>query len=297
MLAAPPGAPAHAGPDGIAGKIFGVPVSMGNYAFAKRVAATFPRPWGAADLPEAEREPVVWENLILHYEGFRRGITATEDELDAAVNELLKDQQQGLNRRGQPDAYRRWVSQTLRQDVELFENQVRYLVEIRKLKDHVLGQQRVAVTEAEIRQEFLGDQHHVGGELVVFPTRSAAESFYQEVKDPGRWDAMKARGAPAVRPVSPMAVTAIVDLWGVPRDQILAFHAMSPGSVGPPMPFGRQWAVGRLLEKRTGDLRDLPRERDHYAKRVERKKKHQALEQWVEALKRAARPEIFVTSP
>ena len=201
-------------PAAVAGEIFGTPVSMGNYSFAKRVAYTFPRPWGAADLPPAEREQVVWENLILHYEGFRQGIAVTEDELDAAVNELLKDQRQSFSRRGDPGAYRQWVSETLREDVGLFEDQIRYVVQIRKLKDHVLQQQRVTVTEEELRQEFLGDRHHVGGELVVLDTRDEAEAFYRDVKGPDRWDAMKARGTHAVRPASPMTLTVIIDLWG-----------------------------------------------------------------------------------
>jgi hypothetical protein len=270
---------------------------MGNYSFAKRVAYTFPRPWGAADLPPAERERAVWDHLILHFEGFRQGITVTEDDLDAAVNELLKDQRQSFTRRGLPDAYRRWVSETLREDVELFESQVRYVVQIRKLKDHILRQQHVAVTEEEMRQEFLSDQHHVGGELVVLPTKDEAEAFYRDVKDPDRWDAMKAGGTPAVRPVSPMTLSAIIDLWGVPRAQIQRFHAMGLGSVGPPMPFGKQWGVFRLLEKRTGDLQGFSKERHRYVKKVEWKKKYQALEQWVDALKQSARPRILVRPP
>jgi hypothetical protein len=281
----------------IAGEIFGVPVSMGNYSFAKRVAYMFPRPWGAADLPPAEREQVVWENLILHFEGFRQGIAVTEDDLDAAVNELLKAQRQAFSRRGDPDAYRRWVSETLQEDVALFESQISYLVQIRKLKDHVLRQQRVAPTEEELRQEFLSDQHHVGGELVVSATKDEAEAFYQAAKDPNRWDAMKARGTHPVRPMSPMTLSAIIDLWGVPREQIHALHAMSLGSVGPPMPFGKQWGVLRLLEKRTGDLGRFAKERAHYVKKVERKKEYQALQQWIEALKLTARPAIFVAPP
>jgi hypothetical protein len=283
--------------DSIAGEIFGVPVSMGNYSFAKRVAYTFPRPWGAADLPLAEREQVVWDNLILHFEGFRQGITVTEDELDAAVNDLLKDQRQSFSRRRDPDAYRRWVSETLREDVELLESQIRYVLQIRKLKDHVLKQQRVAVTEEEMRQAFLSDQHHVGGELVVFTTKDEAEAFYRDVKDPKRWEAMKTRGTHSVRPMSPMTLSAIIDLWGAPRGQIQTLHAMSLGSVGPPIPFGKQWGVLRLLEKRTGDLRDFPKERDRYVKRVEWKKKYQALEEWIDGLKRSARPTILVRPP
>lgn len=57
--------------------------------------------------------------------------------------------------RGDPDAYRRWLSETLREDVDLFENQIRYLLQIRKLKDQVFQEQRVTVTEEEMQQEFL----------------------------------------------------------------------------------------------------------------------------------------------
>lgn len=93
------------------------------------------------------------------------------------------------------------------------------------------------------------------------------------------------------------ALTAIIDLWGVPGEQIHALHAMRLGSVGPPIPFGKQWGVLRLLEKRTGDLRGFPKERAHYVRKVERKKEYQALQQWIEALKQTARPAIFVTPP
>lgn len=281
-------------PKGIAGEIFGVPVSIGNYLFAKRVAYTFPSPWGAADLPPEGREPVIWENLILHYEAFRRGITVTEEELNAAVDHFLKDQGQPFSRRGDADAYRRWVSETLSEEAELFENQIRYLVQIRKLKHQVLQQQRVTVTETEMQQGFLNDQHHVGGELVGLDTKEAADAFYQAVKGPNGWDAMKDRGTYQVRLVSPMTLSAIFDLWGVPKDQIHAFHAMRPGSIGSPMPFGKKWGVFRLLEKRTGDLKDFPAERDVYSRKVEMKKKHHALTQWVEELKSSARLKTLV---
>ena len=42
-----------------AGEIFGQPVSASNYYFAKRVAYMFARPWGAADLPEADRDAFI----------------------------------------------------------------------------------------------------------------------------------------------------------------------------------------------------------------------------------------------
>lgn len=157
-----------------------------------------------------------------------------------------------------------------------------------------LQEQRVTVTEKEMRQEFLNEKNRVGGELVVLNTKEAAEAIYKDVKDVKRWEGMKARGTYQVRPVSLMSLTAIIDLWGAPKEQIQAFHAMSLGSIGPPMPFGTKWGVFRLLEKRTGDLQDFPNERDFYFRKVEMKKKYQALKQRVEQLKKAARLKIFV---
>lgn len=279
-----------------AGEIFGVPVSLGNYAFAKRVAYTFPRPWGASDLPAKDREPLIWESLILHYEAFRRGIEAPEEELDAMVNELLTSQKLPFTRRGDPEAYRRWVVETLYEDVPLLENQVRFLIQIRTLKDRVRAEQAVTVTDAEMQEEFLNEKHHLGGEMVTFETREEAEAFYGDVKDPPRWDEMKAKGAHQVRPVSLMTVEAYVDLWGIPREQLLAFHAMPLGSVGPPMPFGKQWCVYRLLDKRTGDLKEFPAERDAYYAQVEMKKRYEALARWIEALKASAALNVLLPS-
>ena len=275
-----------------AGEIFGIPVSMSNYVFAKRVADMFPRPWGAADLPEKDREPIIWETLILNYESFRRGITATDDEIEAMVDELLRNQEQTFTRRGKPEEYRAWVTKTLGYDAELLENQVKFLIQIRKLKDQVRDEQVVTATEPEMQREFLNEKNHVSGEMVVFDTKEAAQAFYDEVKATGKWDAMKAEGKRPIRPVSLMTLEAYMDLWGIPKEQIDAFHDLDIGSVGPPMPFGRQWAVYRLLEKRTGDLKDFPKERDSYAQQLKARKQYEALKQWIEDLKAQAQLQV-----
>ncbi|MBI3011069.1 MAG: peptidyl-prolyl cis-trans isomerase [Candidatus Omnitrophica bacterium] len=277
----------------VAGEIFGTPVSVGNYAFAKRVASMFPRPWGASDLPEAEREPAIWESLILHYEAFRRGVRATDEEVETMVNGLLRNYDRPFGRRDDPDAYRRWVVETLYEEVELFENQIRYLIQIQKLKDQMLQEQRTVADEEELRQEFLNEKHHVGGEMVTFDTQEDAQTFYEQVNDPKAWETMKAKGDSKVRPVSLMTLEAYMDLWGIPKDQMYAFHAMELGAVGPPMPFGKHWCVYRLLEKRTGDLKDFPAARDAYQKQVEMKKKYEALKRWIEQLKVSARLRVF----
>jgi hypothetical protein len=278
-----------------AGTLFGQPVSMENYLFAKRVAYMFPRPWGAADMPEAEREDVIWESLILHFESFRRGITTTDEQVNTLADEVLKGHGKTFTRRGDPDAYRRWLSQDLREDVELFENQLRYLIQIRQLKERILQEQRVDATQAEMEQEFLNEKHHVGGEMVTFESKDDAQRFYERMQEPGAWDTMKAEGVLPVRPVSMMTIEAYVDLWGVPLKQMLDFHALEIGAVGPPMAFGKQWAVYRLLEKRTGDLAEFPAQAEAYRKQVEVKKRYAGQQAAIKKLKESAKLKVFTT--
>ncbi len=271
----------------VAGYLFGVPVPAGNYYFAKRVSYMFPRPW-EEQLQGAERERAIWEALILHYESFRQGVTVSDEELERRIASVLRGQQLEFTRGGDPAAYTAWVRETLGEDVELFENQMRYLLQIDKLKERMRTSFTVAVTDEEMQQEFLNEQHHVGGEMVTFDTLEAAQTFYGEVNDPVRWERMKARGEPPVRPVSLMTLEAYMDLWSIPKDQMYAFHAMELGSIGPPMPFGRQWCVYRLLDKRTGDLAAFSAARDAYLKQLTAKKQYERLKEWTEELKRSA---------
>lgn len=275
----------------VAGYIFNVPVPAGNYYFAKRVAYMFPHPWEEGLTPE-QREQAIWEALILHYESFRRGVSLTDEELESKINGVLQSQKQAFTRAGDPAAYAAWIKSATGEDVALFENQMRYLFQVEKLKNQIRESLTVPVTDEELQQEFLNEQNHVGGEMVTFDKKEDAETFYEQVKTPAAWDAMKKQGDRQVRPVSLMTLEAYMDLWSVPKDQMYAFHAMAIGAVGPPMPFGKQWCVYRLLEKRTGDLKDFPPKRDSYAKQVTARKRYEALKKWIEELQASAHLKI-----
>ena len=281
----------------IAGYIFGVPVPVGNYYFAKRVFYTFPHPWEEG-LSDADRERAIWEALILHYESFRREIAVSDEELNRRINSVLKGDKQSFTRSGDPEAYRQWVKEKLNEDVDLFENQMRYLLQVDKLKDQVRQSLPVTVTEEEMHQEFLNEKNHVGGEMVTFDKKEDAQAFYEQVKEPAAWEAMKAKGDYKVQPVSLMTLEAYMDLWGIPKEQMYAFHAMELGSIGPPMPFGtKQWCVYRLLDKRTGDLKDFPKERDAYVQQLTTKKQYEDLKRWIEKLKTSANLNIVPLAP
>lgn len=304
--AAPPATAASAPADPIvrpdleapAGEIFGVPVSVGNYAFAAQVAAMYSAPWGAADVPEDQRQAHIWENLMLHYEGTRQGITVSDDEVEDLVNQFLSSAKQPFTRRGDSAAYERWVSQAAGESVGLFENQMRYLLQIRKFKEQIFETQQVEATDEEALQEFRNERNHVGGEMAVFNAKSDADAFYGTAQSPKQWEKMKAAGQQEIRPVALMTLEAYIDLWSIPKAQIEAFHAMELGVVGPPMPFGTtQWCVYRLLEKRVADPEEFPNVRDSYVKQVQMKKKFEARARWIESFKQSANLKIFLPTP
>jgi len=84
-----------------------------------------------------------------------------------------------------------------------------------------------------------------------------------------------------------------VELWGISKEQIYAVHALELGSVAPPMPFGTKWCVYRLLDKRVGNLEELPAQRDAYVQQVTRKKQYEAFTRRIEALKRSANVKVY----
>lgn len=299
----PPSSKAEAGPgdptapivpaaDAPAGVIFGYPVSSSNYYLAKYISMKYPTPREERATP-AQREQYIWENLILSFEAYRRGIHATDQQFEDRINLVLRSQGQPFTRAGDPAAYAAWVTGQVNETVAGFENHMRYLLEIDLLKDQVRLAAPVTVTDEEIRQEFLNEGHHVGGEMVVFPTRDEAAAFYATVAAPGQWDAMKSSGR-EVRPVGLMTLEAYIDLWGVPREQIYAFHALEPGAVGEPMPFGDEWAVVRLGEKRIADESQLPAKAESYRQQLVMKQQYRALEEWIERLKADAKLTVLL---
>lgn len=277
----------------LAGQIFDAPVPMGNYYFAKRVHGMFQTPEERAMTPE-QMEQHVWHNLVLSFEASRRQIEVTEEEFSQWVDSVLSVLELKFTRAANPDEYKKWIEETLKQSVELFENQMRYLATIEKLKREIVKEMQVTVTEEEMRKDYLNTENHVAGEYLLFDKKEEADAFYNENRDIAKWDAYKAASADKVKPFMMITVQAIVDLWGVPQEQIDEFHAMDLGMVGKPLPFGTQWGVFRLLEKRTGDFTNYESKKENLQKRVEARKKYQAGQDWIKNIDKEAKIQVWV---
>jgi hypothetical protein len=241
-----------------------------------------------------QMEKHIWHNLVLSFEASRRQIELTPEEFDQWVDSVLQVLELPFTRTQEPEKYKAWVQDTLKQSVELFENQMRYLAQIEKLKREMIKEMQVTVTEEEMIEDFMSVGNHVGGEFLLFKTKEEADDFYQKHRDAAAWESYKSENSDKIRPFHPITVQAIVDLWGVPRQQINAFHALPIGTVGEPMPFGADWGVFRLLEKRTGEMANFEKERENVKKRVEIRKQYQARDAWVDNLDERAQIKVFV---
>lgn len=276
-----------------AGEMFGTPVPAGNYYFAKRVHSIFQTPEEIKMTPE-EKERLIWHNLALSFEAYRRKIEVTPEEFSQWVDSVLAALNLPFTRTKDPEAYRKWCEEELKESVEVFENQMRYLASIEKLKREIVKEMEVTVSEEEIQEDFLNVENHVGGEYQIFATREEAQAFYEAHRQKKKWEKYKKENPDKIKPFHPITLQAIIDLWGVPKDVIYRFHALEEGEVGEPMPFGTQWGVFRLTEKRTGDLNLLPERREQSLKRVESRKKYEAAKKWVDDLYENAQIKVWI---
>ncbi len=277
----------------LAGEIFGAPVPIGNYYFAKQVHGTFQTP-EERKMTAEEMEKNIWHNLILSFEASRRKIEVTEKEFEEWVDSVLTALELKFSRAKEPEKYKEWIEVTLKGTVELFENQMRYLATIEKLKREMVKEMQVTVSEDEMKDDFMNTENHVGGEYTLFDTKNEADDFYSANHEAKAWDDYKLQNAVKIKPFMLITLQAIIDLWGVPHDQIYEFHGMTLGTVGKPLPFGTKWGVFRLQEKRTGNLADLDAQREKLKSRVEARKKYQARNDWLEEIDKQAQIKVLI---
>ena len=90
-----------------------------------------------------------------------------------------------------------------------------------------------------------------------------------------------------------MPLETYMGVWSIPKEQMYAFHALPIGAIGTPMPFGNQWCVYRLLEKRVANLEEFSSKQDEYYKQLTLKKQYEALKAWIEDLKRSAHLKVL----
>ncbi len=124
----------------IAGEFAGwdVKVPLGNYYFVKGAISVFGTRWGGEPQTEQELEDRIWEQLLLSYEAHKRNIKVEQKEVDEEISKMLNGEKVAFDWQKDKDAYGEWVKQRTNETVELFENQLRHLIQLENLRKQLL---------------------------------------------------------------------------------------------------------------------------------------------------------------
>jgi len=288
----------------IAGTFYGDDVSKENYMFVMRIVTSFRTPWGVIPRDRKQAEKRVWDELILSYEAHRRQITVGKKELENKITETLKGDNVSFNWKESPDEYEQWVKKSLNESVELFENQMNHLVQVKKLREQVLDSIDPSVTEEEAFQEFLNENNSLSVKLGEFDTLVEAQQFYERVKnDPDEWERAVKEDYKSIpedrmfRQPGFVALEFLIEMWKFPRKAVFDMIEMEIGEIYPPEPIYEGYGVFKILDVRRADESNFSKRKESYFKQLRSRKKYNGFKDWLSNLRENADIQIYMEPP
>jgi len=278
----------------IVGQIFESPVPVNNYYFVKRTLMVFGNKWGPQPKTQEELEDVIWEQLVLSYEAFRRNSAVTKQERDAEIARVLQEEKAAFDWKKDKDAYTKWVKEKTGEEAELFENQINHLLQLKKLRDEVMNSFTPAVSEEESHEAFLDEQDSIELELAQFDTKEAADEFHNKVlKDSKFWDEQKGKAPNNFRRPGLVTLIFLIDIWKIPRDDLYKMLKMGIGNIYQAAPIYKGYGVFKVLAKRLADEAAYTKLKYSYHDKVAAMKKYEGLNEWIKKLKQDANIKIY----
>ena len=276
------------------GEFFGVPVPAENYYFVKSAIMVFGNKWGAQPRTTEELDKCVWDQLLLSIVAYNKNITVDQNEIDAEVDGILKAEGKALDRKADRDGYVRWIQEKTNEPVGLFENQIRHLIQIKKLRQEVIDSITPEVNEEEARQKFLNQYNTLGLELVQFDSESEADEFYKKVRaDPRLWEKQKKKTPDKFKRPGFVSLEFLIDIWQIPSDAAYKMMEREEGDSYPPRPIYKGFGVFKILLRRPAQEADYERRRDYYLEQIKSDKKLGGFNEWFKQLKQEADIKIY----
>jgi hypothetical protein len=298
--AASQGTPQGSSPQGqnYAGEFFGIQVPIGNYYFVKGALMVFGNKWGPQPTTAEELESCVWNDLLLSYEAFRKNIEVKQEEVDEEITKILRDEGVKFDWRKDKEAYAKWLKDKTGEPPELFQNQLKHLIQLKKLRDQVMDGIKPEVSEEEAHQEFLNEYNTLSVELAQFNELKDAEEFYKKVKaNPKAWEEEKAKRPKDFKRPGFVSLEFLMDLWKFQKDAVYKMMQTGIGDIYPLTPVYKGYGVFKVLEKRPAEEAQYPKLKESYHRKIESKKKYQGLEEWIKNLKEQANIKPYPIAP
>jgi len=285
----------------VAGRIFDVDVSMDNYLFARAAAAVFGGSWGSPIQTPEELEERTWEDLILSYEAFRRGVVVPQEKVDEEIGKLLKAEKVAFDWKQDRPAFEAWVKGRVGEPAVLFENQLKHLIQLKMLRDEVRESFEPEVSEEEALAKYITEYNSLELQMVRFDTLAEAEAYAAKVKkQPKVWERdfkRNEKNKDYIKTTGFVSFEWLLDAWKVPRNDLDAMLKLEGGAFYGPTPLYKGYAVHKVLQKRPAVPEEFDeKKKEQYLERVKTIKQFKELEKWQEQLFELADKEVYVKS-
>jgi len=279
------------------GEFFGNPVPIENYYFIKGVTSVFGIR-GASPKTQQEEEDYIWDQLLLSFESFRRNIQVPQEELDNEITQALQEQKVDFDWKKDLDAYRKWANDLVGEQPELFENQIRHLLQIDKLNKQILDSFTPLVKEEEAAEQYLNEYNSLDLELAQFADLAQADAFYQKAKESKNfWEDQKKKNPKDFKRIGFVTLAFLMDLWQIPKDALYKMIEMKKEDIYQPEPIYKGYAVFKIWEMRKANMEDFAKletkAKDGYFAKMRNKKKHQEYADWFKKFKQEANIKIY----
>lgn len=281
-------------PPQYAGSFFDTQVTVSNYYFMKGVIAVFGNKFGPQPTTPQETEDVVWEGLVLSYEAFRRGITVSDDEVNQEIGKILAADQVTFDWKKDKDAYEKWARAKANVPASVLEGQLKHLIQIQKLRNKMMEEANPPVSGKEAYQKFINEYSNLSVELVQFDDLKKGNEFYKKAKrSPDFWEKEKKKAPKDFKRPGAVSLEFLMDLWGFDKKASHRMMRLNPGQFYPPSPIYKGYGVFKVLGKRVPDRSLYPKMKQGFYSAVRGVKKHQALKEWTEDLKKEANIQVY----
>jgi len=276
------------------GEIFDVKVPLSNYNFVKATVQLFGSRGKNPPVAAQDIEDATWEQLLLSLVAFSKNVTVTDQEIQDEITNMLQAENAGFDWKTDKAAYEGWLKEKVRVPATVFENQVRHLLQIDKLRNLVRDGMNPEIPETQARQEFMMDKSKLNLELVKFAEEKEADEFYKKVKGRFRvWEKEKKRNPKIFKRPGFVTLTYLNKLWSIPQDALEKMLEKDKDEIYPPRAMYKGWGIFKILEKKVADEAGFLQEKEGYYEKVRNRKKNEGLSEWIRQLKVQAKIKIY----
>ena len=278
-------------PPAFIGEFFGVKVRVENYIFIRNTIAVFGNKWGPQPQTADDLEHVIWDQLLMSFEAFRRGINVMQEEIDEEIRKILAADKVEFDWEKDRDAYGKWVKHKTNEPEEIFEGQLKHLIQIQKLRQAIIESIDPPVSKREAYQEFLNEHNNLGVELVQFENKKEAVTFYKKARRyRDYWEKEKEKRPKDFKCPGNVSLEFLIDIWGFDRKAAYGMMKARAGDIYPPAPIYKGYAVFKILGKGRADKSHFKKGnvKKSYHDQIKDKKRLKALAVWFEDFKKEA---------